>query len=108
MKIRNLIFLIILFIACTNAEIENSPDLATDSQRNWCYGIVNDISVKGLGGNFDLVDLRQQLQVAYQLYENETDSQIEVSMEKLLKQLEDKIPEGMRVCKIWADMMEIK
>ena len=107
MKLKQLLFLTILFIACTNSEVDNSPELATDSQRNWCYGIVIDIKVKGLG-NPELFDLSQQLRVAYTLYSDETGLPYQSTLETFQQQLADKTSEGMRICKIWADMEKVK
>ena len=96
MKLKELLFLIILFIACTNSEIDNSTELATDSQRNWCYGIVVDIKVKGLQGNPELVNLSQQYRVALSLYSNETGITKQFTLDTFQQQLADKTSEGMR------------
>ena len=107
MKLRHLLFFIILFIGCTSSEIEDSAELASDSQRNWCYGVINDIRFDSLIGNPELVNLVNQLGTAYRLYVNETQTEIVRSHEILQKQLTDKTPEGMRICKIWADMVGV-
>ena len=111
MNLRRFLFLILFFIGCSNSQIENTVELATDSQRNWCYGTAYDIRIKGILGNPELVDLVNKFQGAYNLYAKETEkdlSRLEIfDWGEFQQELSDNTPGAMRLCKIWADMEDI-
>ena len=92
MKFKYTITFALLLIACTSNSVD--ANLASDTQRNWCYGAVRN-------PNYELLN---SLTDAHVLYRTENN----VSTQFSLNKFEDGLTEGseysLRVCKIWADM----
>ena len=97
------ILIISLILVITNCTADN---IATDSQRSWCY------SKAGLGQVETLYRPSQEtqrqwgnLRSARNLYENDTGKKFYLPSFK--ERLEKETQSSLELCKIWADMNDI-
>tara|TARA_X000001036_G_C20301576_1_gene652585 strand:+ start:264 stop:560 length:297 start_codon:yes stop_codon:yes gene_type:complete len=97
MKKTFLIISLIVFSFCS------SQDIASDSQRNWCYGAIVESTLDP--------QLKLKYIDAHMLYGNESESkEIPNTASEIYEfrtNLEQNNEESLRICKIWADMSGI-
>ena len=93
-------FLILTFISCSTT----SSELATDSQRNWCYGAISELN-RGLQNTEYYRNLFVTFTSAIKLYENDSGNKINISTVKA--SIENNSNNALELCKIWAEMNQV-
>ena len=99
---RRIVFLLI-FISCSSSTTE----LATNSQRNWCYGKVQ--YLQSLIGTFKTLSDEERFLVfsyndSFDLYEKDFGIDLNSSYSGFEDGLINNTDEYLKICKIWADM----
>ena len=97
------ILIISLILVITNCTADN---IATDSQRSWCYLNAGLGQVETLPRTSqEIQKLWENLRSARNLYENNTGNEFFLPAFKV--NLEKKTQSSLELCKIWADMNDI-
>ena len=100
-----IILIVFVFLNCSSS-LDN---LASDSQRNWCYGAANELDV-GPTGLVDTDRYRKLLSsfVSAINLDNELNDTVEdYGFLSFKDRLEESTQEALQICKIWADMNEV-
>ena len=101
---KKLVYIILIFtlMHCT------SNDIASDSQRSWCYSHaeVGEYTSRPSTNVPELRSLWVSLRQAKSLYQNDTGSQVILSTFK--ENLANNTEKYLQLCKIWADMNQVQ
>ncbi len=112
-KALSIIIFVIIFISCSNqlnSQIDDPyKELATDSQRNWCFGAIDELDVFSETFFKDMSVETQQILIHSRTIFDPSLYLLggPLNLEELKTGLEDKTPSSLRKCKIWADMVDI-
>ena len=82
----------------------SSQDIATDSQRNWCYSAISELN-QGLQDTERYRTLFVTFASAIKLYEN--DSGNKVNSSTLKASIENNSNNALELCKVWAEMNQV-
>ena len=93
MKFKYTIIIAMVLIACTSS----SSNLATDKQKNWCYGAATSFRQQ------DNIVIRNFMDAEH-LYNVENDANISYGFSEFANYLSEGDETALGVCKIWADM----